>query len=75
MIVLPDGIMSDYFTQEKEHHQQLEALISGFLGKQTQVTVQVLKENVRFTDHYVDLASLINMEIEEEDEPESDIFG
>ena len=75
VIVLPDGIMSDYFTQEKEHHQQLEALISGFLGKQTQVTVQVLKENVRFTDHYVDLASLINMEIEEEDEPESDIFG
>ncbi|MBD5533456.1 MAG: DNA polymerase III subunit gamma/tau [Lachnospiraceae bacterium] len=75
VIVLPDGIMSDYFTQEKEHHQQLEALISGFLGKQTEVTVQVLKENVRFTDHYVDLASLINMEIEEEDEPESDIFG
>lgn len=75
VIVLPDGIMSDYFTQEKEHHQQLEALISGFLGKQTEVTVQVLKENVRFTDHYVDLASLINMEIEEEDGPESDIFG
>ncbi len=75
VIVLPDGIMSDYFTQEKEHHQQLEALISGFLGKQTEVTVQVLKENVRFTDHYVDIASLINMEIEEEDEPESDIFG
>lgn len=75
VIVLPDGIMSDYFTQEKEHHQQLEALISGFLGKQTEVAVQVLKENVRFTDHYVDLASLINMEIEEEDEPESDIFG
>lgn len=75
VIVLPDGIMSDYFTQEKEHHQQLEALISGFLGRQTEVTVQVLKENVRFTDHYVDIASLINMEIEEEDEPESDIFG
>ncbi|MBD5482290.1 MAG: DNA polymerase III subunit gamma/tau [Lachnospiraceae bacterium] len=75
VVVLPDGIMSDYFTQEKEHLQQLEALISGFLGKQTEVTVQVLKENVRFTDHYVDLASLINMEIEEEDEPESDIFG
>ena len=74
VIVLPDGIMSDYFTQEKEHYQQLEALISGFLGKQTAVTVQVLKENDRFTDHYVDLASLINMEIEEEDESESDIF-
>lgn len=74
VIVLPDGIMSDYFTQEKEHHQQLEALISGFLGKQTEVAIQVLKENDRFTDHYVDLASLINMEVEVEDEPESDIF-
>lgn len=74
VIVLPDGIMSDYFTQEKEHHEQLEALISGFLGKQTAVSVQVLKENDRFTDHYVDLSSLINMEIEEEDEPEPDVF-
>lgn len=75
MVVLPDGIMSDYFTQEKEHHQQLEALISGFIGKQIAVTIQVLKENDRFTDHYVDLASLINMEIEEEeDEAETDIF-
>lgn len=74
VIVLPDGIMSDYFTQEKEHQEQLEALISGFLGKQTAVSVQVLKENDRFTDHYVDLSSLINMEIEEEDEPEPDVF-
>lgn len=74
VIVLPDGIMSDYFTQEKEHQQRLEELISDFLGKQTEVVIQVLKENERFTDHYVDLASLINMEIEEEDEAESDIF-
>ncbi len=74
VIVLPDGIMSDYFTQEKEHHEQLEALISGYLGKQMTVLIQVLKEDDRFTDHYVDLSSLINMEIEEEDEPEPDIF-
>lgn len=74
VIVLPDGIMSDYFTQQKEHHEQLEALVSGFLGKQTAVSVQVLKENDRFTDHYVDLSSLINMEIEEEDETEPDIY-
>lgn len=74
VIVLPDGIMSDYFTQEKEHYEQLEALVSGFLGKQTAVSVQVLKENDRFTDHYVDLSSLINMEIEEEDETEPDIY-
>jgi hypothetical protein len=38
------------------------------------VLIQVLKEDDRFTDHYVDLSSLINMEIEEEDEPEPDIF-
>lgn len=74
VIVLPDGIMSDYFTQQKEHHEQLEALVSGFLGKQTAVSVQVLKENDRFTDHYVDLSSLINMEIEEEDETDPDIY-
>ncbi len=74
MVVLPDGIMSDYFTQDEEHCRQLEALVSEYLGKQTAVSVQALKENERFTDHYIDLSALINMEIEEEEETEQDVF-
>lgn len=74
MIVLPDGIMSDYFTQDEKHREQLETLISEEIGKQIQIVVQVLKENDRFTDHYADLSALIHMEIEEDEETGQDIF-
>lgn len=75
MVVLPDGIMSDYFTQNQEHQEQLMHIISGFLGKQIEVEFQVLRDDMRFEENYVDLSSLINMEIEEEeDEEESEEF-
>lgn len=74
MVVLPDGIMSDYFTQDEKHREQLETLISEEIGKQIQIVVQVLKENDRFTDHYADLSALIHMEIEEDEETGQDIF-
>lgn len=74
MVVLPDGIMSDYFTQDENHRKQLETLISEEIGKQIQIVVQVLKENDRFTDHYADLSALIHMEIEEDEDTGQDIF-
>lgn len=74
MVVLPDGIMSDYFTQDEKHLKQLETLISEEIGKQIQIVVQVLKENDRFTDHYADLSALIHMEIEEDEDTGQDIF-
>lgn len=74
MVVLPDGIMSDYFTQDEKHREQLETLISEEIGKQIQIVVQVLKENDRFTDHYADLSALIHMEIEEDEDTGQDIF-
>lgn len=74
MVVLPDGIMSDYFTQDEKHRKQLETLISEEIGKQIQIVVQVLKENDRFTDHYADLSALIHMEIEEDEDTGQDIF-
>lgn len=74
MVVLPDGIMSDYFTQDEKHRKQLETLISEEIGKQIQIVIQVLKENDRFTDHYADLSALIHMEIEEDEETGQDIF-
>lgn len=74
LIVLPDGIMSDYFIQDKEHAAHLENLISDTVGKQIEIEVQALKDDQRFEEHYVDLSSLIQMEIEEEDDEEPDDF-
>lgn len=75
LVVLPDGIMSDYFTQESANREQLEKLVSEYIGKKVEIEVQALREDERFDDKYVDLSSLINMEIdEEEDEEESEEF-
>ncbi len=68
MIVLEDGMPSDYFTQHTENKKQLEALLSDFSGKEIEVNIQTIKEQQEFEESYVDLSRLVNMDIEEEDE-------
>lgn len=70
ILVLPDGIMSDYFTQDQEHREQLERLISEYIGKKVETEVQALRDDMRFEENYIDLSSMINMEIEEEEDEE-----
>ncbi len=68
MLVLEDGMPSDYFTQHTENKKQLEALLSDFSGKEIEVNIQTIKGQQEFEESYVDLSRLVNMEIEEEDE-------
>ena len=68
MIVLEDGMASDYFTQHAENKQQLEALLSGYANKEIEVTIQTVKEQGEFEENYVDLSKLVNMDIEIEEE-------
>lgn len=68
MIVLEDGMPSDYFTQHTENKKQLEALLSDFSGKEIEVNIQTIKGQQEFEESYVGLSRLVNMEIEEEDE-------
>ncbi len=67
LLVLEDGLISDYFTQHPENKQQLEYLLSDFSGKEIEVTIQTVNSPREFEDNYVDLSRVINMEIEEED--------
>lgn len=68
MIVLEDGMASDYFTQHSENKQQLEALLSDFTNKEIEVDFQTVKGENEFEENYIDLSQLINMNIEVEDE-------
>ena len=70
MVVLEDGVASDYFTQYPENKARLEALLSDFCGKEIEVDLQSIKNQTEFQDHYADLSQLVNMEIEEDDENE-----
>lgn len=67
MVVLEDGIASDYFTKNEHNKQQLELLLSDFVGKEVEVNIQVVGSEREFETSYVDLSQLIQMDIEEED--------
>lgn len=68
MVVLEDGISSDYFTQHSENKQQLEALLSDFSGKEIEVSFQTVKGQQEFEQSFVDLSQIVRMDIEEEEE-------
>lgn len=68
LVVLEDGVASDYFMQHPENKQRLEELLSDFSGKEIEVNLQTVKGRSEFEESYVDLSQVIRMEIEEEDE-------
>lgn len=67
MLVLEDGLASDYFLQHQENKEYLENLLSEHVGKEIQVNIQTIQKHENFDNSYVDLSKIIRMEIEEED--------
>ncbi len=67
MVVLEDGLASDYFNQHPENKEQLELLLSDFSGKEIEVNVQTVNSEKEFEESYVDLSKVIHMDIEEEE--------
>ena len=70
MLVLEDGIASDYFTQHPQNKEQLENLIAGYAGKEIEVNIQVAGSRQEVEENYFDLRQGIpgvNMEIEVEE--------
>lgn len=66
MVVVEDGIASDYFLKQEENKKTLERIISNIAGKEIEVTVQSIRSDRDFAQDYVDLSQIIHMEIEEE---------
>ena len=67
MLVLEDGIASDYLIKQPENRQLLEQIISQSIGKEVEVNVQSVGNAREFESNYVDLTQIIHMDIEEED--------
>ncbi len=68
MVVVEDGLASDYFQAHPQNKEQLELLLSDFSGKEIEVTIQTVQNDREFESSYVDLSQVIHMEIEEEDD-------
>ncbi len=67
MVVLEDGVASDYFIEHPQNKEALENVIADFLGKEVEVTIQSVRSRQEFQESYVDLGQIIHMDIEEEE--------
>lgn len=70
MIVVEDGLASDYFMRQEGHKEQLVQMLSEAVGKEIDVTFQNIPDKRAFAENYVDLSQVIHMDIEEEEEAE-----
>ena len=68
IIVVQDGIFSDYFSQHPDNKAKLVEIIEDFAGKEIEVQLQTVKEQREFQENFVDLSQIVRMEIEEEEE-------
>lgn len=67
LVVLEDGVVSDYFMEHPQNKELLENVIADFLGKEVEVTIQSIRSRQEFEENYVDLGKYVHMDIEEEE--------
>lgn len=70
MIVVEDGLASDYFLKQEGHKELLVQTLSESVGKEIELTIQTVPDRDAFVQNYVDLSQVIHMEIEEEESSE-----
>lgn len=66
LLVVEDGLASDYFTKEPANKDALEQLLAELTGKQIEVEVRSVRSKQEMESSYVDLTRVIHMDIEEE---------
>ena len=65
VIVLEDGLASDYFMKQEGNKEELEKLLTEFLGKSLEIRFQAYRDERDFEMNHVDLSQVIHMNIEE----------
>ena len=53
--------------KSEAHHKYVEELISNFLQKEACVQIQSIAKGSPFEENYIDLAKVINMDVEIEE--------
>ena len=66
LLVVEDGLASDYFTKEPANKDALEQLLAELTGRQIEVEVRSVHSKQEMESSYVDLTKVIHMDIEEE---------
>ena len=68
MIVVQDGLPSDYLMKNPYNKELLQRIISEAVQKEIEVNVQSIGNDREFEDLYIDLSEIIHMDIEMEEE-------
>ena len=63
LLVVEEGVSSDYFSLEGKK-EEVEKLISDFMQKKVEITIQSISPERDFSDEYVDLSQFIMTDIE-----------
>ena len=66
LLVVEDGLASDYFIKEPANKGALEQLLAELTGRQIEVEVRSVHSKQEMESSYVDLTRVIHMDIEEE---------
>ena len=66
LLVVSDGLAYDYFKKEGKK-EEVEQLISDYMQKQIEITIQNMDEDRNFEDQYVDISKLVRTDIEIEE--------
>lgn len=66
LIILEDGLASDYFLKEPANREALENMLADFAGKQVDIEIRSVQNRQEMDRSYVDLSQIIHMDIEEE---------
>lgn len=64
MVLVEDGLASDYFLKQEGHKELLTQMLSDAVGKEIEVTVQGIQSKEDFALNYVDLSQIVHMDIE-----------
>jgi DNA polymerase-3 subunit gamma/tau len=68
MVVVEDGLASDYFLRQEGHKEQLEQLLSEAIGKEIDVDIKGVQGQEAFAQNYVDLTQIVHMDIDIEED-------
>ena len=66
LLVVEDGLASDYFIKEPANKGALEQLLAELKGRQIEVEIRSVRSKQEMESSYVDLTRVIHMDIEEE---------
>ncbi|MFV0364845.1 MAG: DNA polymerase III subunit gamma/tau [Suipraeoptans sp.] len=67
LIIVPQNSMGAKYLNKEGELQYIQEHIEEKIGKEIEIEVRALDENRRFEDQYIDIESIINMDLNEED--------